>query len=351
MLFLLIFENMSDRKKIIVTGGAGFIGSHSSVELYNAGYLPVIVDNFSNSESFIVDHISELCGENVPFYEVDCSDINGFAEVFDIEKPQGVIHFAAYKAVGESVENPLRYYQNNLGSLLVLLELMKEFQVSDLVFSSSCTVYGQPDKIPVTESAAANVALSPYGNTKVISEQMIRDCVRSGMNLHSVLLRYFNPIGAHPSGLLGELPRGIPNNLVPYITQTAAGIREKITVNGTDYNTPDGTCIRDYIHVVDLAKAHVAAMKYIEQQSQESCSKVFNLGTGKGASVLEVIQEFERVNNVKVNYHTGPRRAGDVEQIYAATDLAAKELGWKTELSLGDALRDAWNWEKKLHEA
>lgn len=340
---------MAERKKIIVTGGAGFLGSHTCVELINAGYLPVIIDNFSNSEAFILDRINELCKENIPFYEQDCTNINALGEIFEMEKPEGVIHFAAYKAVGESVQKPLSYYQNNIGSLLVLLELMKEFKVSQLVFSSSCTVYGQPESIPVTENSPVRKALSPYGFTKIVCEQMIEDCVAAKMDLQSVTLRYFNPIGAHASGLIGELPNGVPNNLIPFITQTAAGKREKITVHGNDYQTPDGTCIRDYIHVVDLAKAHVAALNYLKKKNQNK-NFIFNLGTGRGNSVMEVIREFEKINQVQLNYQIGPRRSGDVEQIYAATSLAEKELNWKTELSLSDALRDAWNWEKKLNE-
>lgn len=341
---------MAERKKIIVTGGAGFIGSHTCVELINSGYLPVIIDNFSNSEAIILDRLNELCNETIPFYEYDCTDINSLAEIFEIEKPSGVIHFAAFKAVGESTQKPLLYYQNNIGSLLVILELMKEFSIQQLVFSSSCTVYGQPENIPVTETSPVRNALSPYGFTKIVCEQLINDTVASGMKLHSATLRYFNPIGAHPSGLIGELPLGVPNNLVPFITQTAAGKREKITVHGNDYNTPDGTCIRDYIHVVDLAKAHVAALKYIENKKTDSKNFTFNLGTGKGNSVMEVIQEFEKINQLKLNYTIGPRRPGDVESIFASTELAEKELNWKTELSLSDALRDAWNWEKKLNE-
>lgn len=336
-------------KKIIVTGGAGFIGSHTAVELFHAGYTPVLVDDFSNSEPFIVDRINELCGEQLPFYKCDCTNKNEFSEVFRQEQPQGVIHFAAFKAVGESVAQPLKYYHNNIGALLVLLELMQENHVQDLVFSSSCTVYGQPDTVPVTENSTAGFALSPYGYTKVVGEQIIRDLFQSGRAIKSVLLRYFNPIGAHPSAKIGELPRGIPNNLVPYITQTAAGIRSALTVNGNDYATPDGTCIRDYIHVCDLAKAHVEALKWLEYKNT-SLVDVFNVGTGKGSSVLEVVNAFVKESGQQLHYTVGPRRAGDVEKIWASTEKIEKELGWKAEKTLNDCLRDAWNWEKNLHE-
>lgn len=338
------------RKKIIVTGGAGFIGSHTAVELYNAGYLPVIVDDFSNSEPFIVDRINELCGTTLPFHQCDCTNYADFNSVFEKELPFGVIHFAAFKAVGESVKEPLKYYHNNIGSLVVLLKLMAKHQVHNLVFSSSCTVYGQPLQIPVTENSPSKNAMSPYGYTKVVCEQMIQDVIGSNALLKSVLLRYFNPIGAHPSGRIGELPRGVPNNLVPYITQTAVGIRESLTVNGNDYQTPDGTCIRDYIHVVDLANAHVAALNWLQTQTESSLAEIFNVGTGKGNTVLEVINAFVKESGQQLNYHIGPRRAGDVEQIWASTEKSEKVLGWTPQYNLNDCLRDAWNWERSVQK-
>ncbi|MBX7095358.1 MAG: UDP-glucose 4-epimerase GalE [Flavobacteriales bacterium] len=332
---------------IIVTGGAGFIGSHTVVELNQSGFRPVIVDNFSNSEPFILDRIAELCGEKIESYTIDCTKEEDFERVFSNEKPDGVIHFAAFKAVGESVNEPLKYYHNNIGSLVVLLNLMEKHGVRNLVFSSSCTVYGQPHQVPVTESSPAKNSQSPYGFTKVVCEQMINDVHESGSHLSAVLLRYFNPIGAHPSGKLGELPRGIPNNLVPYITQTAAGLRSSLTIHGNDYSTSDGTCIRDYIHVVDLAQAHIAALNWITK-SEEATVEVFNVGTGNGNSVLEVVNTFQDVADQSLNYSIGPRRSGDVEQIWASTEKAEKILGWRPSLSLKDALRDAWNWQQKL---
>jgi UDP-glucose 4-epimerase len=336
------------KKKIIVTGGAGFIGSHTVVELHKAGYAPVIVDNFSNSERFITDRINELCGTNIPVYDCDCTDKMAFAKVFQKEKPEGVIHFAAFKAVGESVTDPLKYYHNNIESLVVVLQLMKEFQISNLVFSSSCTVYGQPDIIPVTEDSPSKNAQSPYGLTKVICEQIIADALASGQPMRSVLLRYFNPIGAHPSGRIGELPRGVPNNLVPYITQTAAGLRESLTVHGNDYATPDGTCIRDYIHVVDLAEAHVRSLEWLSDQDVKSFSEVLNVGTGKGETVLNVVNTFQQTCNTSLPYTVGPRRSGDVEKIWASTEKAERLLRWKPRRTLADSLRDAWNWQLQL---
>ncbi len=336
------------RKKILVTGGAGFIGSHTVTELYAAGLVPVIVDNFSNSERFIIDRLSRVCAEKITAYDADCTDREALQEIFKTEKPEGVIHFAAFKAVGESVQDPLRYYRNNIFSLIALLEVMEAEEVSDLVFSSSCTVYGQPTEIPVTENADARQACSPYGFTKIACEQLISDQVSSGKFLRSALLRYFNPIGAHSSGLLGELPRGVPNNLVPFVTQTAAGKRSRLTIFGTDYDTPDGTCLRDYIHVMDLARAHVAALQWLQQQPEKPVKEVFNIGAGKGYSVKEVVETFERVNQVSVPRNEGPRRDGDVEKIWASTRKAETRLGWKAEKSLEKALQDAWNWEKNL---
>lgn len=330
-------------KKILVTGGCGFIGSHTVVALIENGFIPVIVDSLENAERFIHTNLETLTGKKITFYQANCCDKNNMQTIFSKENFDGIIHFAAFKAVGESVENPLKYYNNNLGATTVLLELCHEFKITDFIFSSSCTVYGTPEKSPVTETSAAGKAESPYGNTKVICEQIITDYTRSTTQFKPVILRYFNPIGAHPSGLIGELPVGIPNNLVPYINQTAKGIRKELTVFGNDYNTADGTCIRDYIHVCDLADAHVRAL--IKIHSLSDFPAIFNLGTGNGNTVLEVIQSFEKVNNVKVNYTIGPRRAGDVESIYANCEKASRELGWKCKFTLSDALKHSWNWE------
>lgn len=339
----------SNQKKILVTGGAGYIGSHTVVELFNAGYQPVIVDNFSNSEKSVLDGLKAIIGQPVTLYEGDCNDEAFLKNVFQQEHDiTGVIHFAAYKAVGESVQKPLEYYQNNVGSLMTLLKVMQVFQVSHLVFSSSCTVYGQPDKLPVTEQSPKKTADSPYGNTKQICEDILEDLVKSQAPLKVTALRYFNPIGAHPSAHIGELPIGVPNNLVPFITQTASGIREKLTVFGNDYNTPDGYCIRDYIHVVDLAKAHVQSLTYLNSIKKENCLDIFNIGTGRGHSVMEVIKTFEQIQKVPLNYTIGQRRSGDVEQVYANVDKAGTLLNWRAELSLEKALIDAWRWQKSL---
>jgi UDP-glucose 4-epimerase len=334
--------------KILVTGGAGFIGSHTVVELDKAGFEPVIVDNLYNSNLNVLEGIKKITGKEFPFYEIDCNDADKVRALFEKEKFDGVIHFAAYKAVGESVEKPLNYYENNLISLLVLLRVMKEFNVDKFVFSSSCTVYGQPERLPVTESTPRLPANSPYGNTKAIAEDIIRDHVHSGPGIKAISLRYFNPIGAHESSLIGELPNGVPSNLVPFITQTAAGLRKSLTVFGSDYNTPDGTCIRDFIHVVDLAKAHVKALDLLESQTDTNYYDVFNVGTGEGYTVLQLINTFEEVNGVKLNYTIGPRREGDVEQIYAQSDKVNNVMKWHAEKSMADALRDAWNWQLKL---
>lgn len=334
--------------KILVTGGAGFIGSHTIVELYKAGFQPIIIDNFSNSSRQAIAGIVKIIGVPVKLHEGDCNDVAFVDQVFASEVDiTGVIHFAAYKAVGESTTKPLAYYQNNVGSLLVLLETMKKHNVRDLVFSSSCTVYGEPDVLPVSEKSPKKTAESPYGNTKQICEEVIEDVVKSNIGLSAIALRYFNPIGAHPSSNIGEFPLGVPNNLVPFVTQTAAGIRKEITIFGDDYNTPDGSCIRDYIHVVDLAKAHVKSLLFLTKQ-KSAYFDLFNIGTGKGNSVLEVVQSFEKVTNQKLNYKIGPKRAGDVEQVYGNVDKANQLLDWKAELSLDDALRDAWNWQKTL---
>ena len=340
---------MKDR--ILVTGGTGYIGSHTVVELQNSGYEVIIVDNLSNSRADVVDNIEKVSGVRPIFEKLDCLDFAGMDAMF--AKYQGikaVIHFAASKAVGESVQKPLLYYRNNLGSLINLLELMPKYGVEGIVFSSSCTVYGQPDVLPVTEDAPIKKAESPYGNTKQINEEIIRDTIASGAPFTAILLRYFNPIGAHPSALLGELPNGVPQNLVPYLTQTAIGIREKLSVFGDDYNTPDGSCIRDFINVVDLAKAHVIAIHRILAKQQKQKVEVYNIGTGRGVSVLELIHTFEKATGVKLNYQITGRRAGDIEQVWANPDLANRELGWKAVETLEDTLHSAWNWQLKLRE-
>ncbi len=333
-------------KKILVTGGAGYIGSHTVVELINEGYEPVIVDNFSNSSAEMLNRLESLTGKSLLFHEGDCCNSEFLNQLFRQHQFYGVIHFAAYKAVGESVENPIKYYENNLGSLVSILKTMKEFGVEHFVFSSSCTVYGNPESSKcVYETTPLGVPNSPYGWTKFMGEQIVKDITQSA-KIKSVLLRYFNPIGAHPSGLIGEFPQGTPNNIVPYITQTMAGIRESLTVFGSDYETPDGTCIRDYIHVVDLAKAHILALTHNSENNPE----IFNLGTGTGTSVLELIQAFEEVTNKKLNWNFGPRRAGDVTEIYANTEKASSELGWTAKYNVKEALADSWRWEQNRIE-
>ena len=337
-------------RKVLVTGGTGYIGSHTVVELQNSGYEPVIVDNLCNSSASIIDNIKKITGKKPAFEKVDCCDYESLDKVFakygDIE---AIIHFAAYKAVGESCAKPLEYYENNLMSLINLLKLMPKYGVKGIVFSSSCTVYGQPDIVPVNEQSPIKPANCPYGNTKQISEEIIRDTITSGSPIKSILLRYFNPIGAHPTSLIGELPNGVPLNLVPYITQTAIGIREKLSVFGDDYNTPDGSCIRDYIDVVDLAKAHVLAISRMLDKDSEKV-EVFNLGTGNGVSVLELVKEFEKSTGVTLNYQIVDRRPGDVEQVYADCKKANEILGWKATTPLDETLNNAWNWQKKLRE-
>ena len=334
--------------KILVTGGTGYIGSHTVVELQRAGYEVIIIDNLSNSEESVVNRIESITGTRPAFKKVEMCDMGEMEEVFKEHSDiAAVIHFAAYKAVGESVQLPLKYYKNNLYSLINLLEAIGDRQIN-LVFSSSCTVYGQPDELPVTEEAPVKKAESPYGNTKQISEEILFEASMSKENYRIISLRYFNPVGAHESAMIGELPIGIPQNLVPFITQSAIGKRGPITVYGNDYNTPDGSCIRDYIHVVDLAKAHVAAIDRMQNNRDQSKYQVYNIGTGKGISVLEVIHSFESTTGVKLDYTIGPRRAGDVEQVWGKVSKAEKELNWKAELNLEDMMRTAWNWELAL---
>lgn len=335
--------------KILVTGGTGYIGSHTTVELQNAGYEVVIIDNLSNSNRGVLDGIEAITGIRPAFVEGDCTDIKTLRRIFD-QYPgiRGIINFAASKAVGESIQKPLLYYRNNLVTLLNLLELMPEKGVRGIVFSSSCTVYGEPDRNPIDETAPIKPATSPYGNTKQISEEIIRDFVHSGAPVKSILLRYFNPVGAHPSAKIGELPVGVPQNLVPYLTQTAAGIRKELTVFGDDYDTPDGSCIRDYINVVDLARAHVTAMKRMLERDDTENVEVFNLGTGRGVSVFELIESFERATGVKVPHRVGSRREGDIEKIWADPKRANEVLGWKAGETLDDTMRSAWKWQQRL---
>lgn len=339
------------KKKIIVTGGTGYIGSHTAVELIREEFEVILIDNLYNSEAVIADRIGEITG-TVPKLEVfDLCDREKLYKFFITNKDiSAIIHFAAYKAVGESVNKPLEYYRNNLVSLLNLLDAMKEFGIGSLVFSSSCTVYGQPEKLPVTEDAPVQPAISPYGNTKQIGEEIIRDAAGVNQNIKAISLRYFNPIGAHPSALIGELPRGVPENLVPFITQTAYGLRDELKVFGSDYDTPDGSCIRDYLHVVDLAKAHVIAVKRLTEGKNRKNYEVFNLGTGKGVSVLEAISSFERVSGIKLKYKITGRRPGDIEKIWADPSLANSELGWKTKSTLDEAMKTAWEWEKYIRK-
>ena len=338
------------KQTILVTGGTGFIGSHTTVELIEAGYKVVIVDNLSNSKIEVLDGIEKITGVRPAFEQVDLRDFAATEAVFakypDIE---GIIHFAASKAVGESVQKPLLYYRNNIVSLVNLLELMPKYNVKGIIFSSSCTVYGQPklENLPVKEDCPHQKATSPYGNTKEINEQIITDYIHSGANIKSIVLRYFNPIGAHPSAEIGELPNGVPNNLIPFVTQTAMCIRKELTIFGNDYSTPDGTCIRDYIYVVDLAKAHVAAMRRVLDEETEAL-EFFNIGTGKGNSTLEIVNTFEKATGVKLNWKFGPRREGDIEEIYGNVEKANKVLGWKAEAKLDDVLRSAWKWQEKL---
>lgn len=331
---------------ILVTGGAGYIGAHTVVELLTAGCKVTVVDTLERSEYRMIEGIESITGTKVDFHKMDCLDFTTLDKLFSANSFSTVIHFAAYKSVNESVAKPLAYYKNNVGSLMTLLEVMKKRQVTDLIFSSSCTVYGQPDRIPVDELAPFKKAESPYGSTKQVCEQILEDVATEGFRIIS--LRYFNPIGAHPSSMIGELPIGVPNNLVPYVTQTAAGVREKLTVFGNDYNTPDGSCIRDFIHVGDVAMAHVKAMDYLQKQKEEKFFEAFNLGTGIGVSVLELVNKFIEATGVKVPYLIGPRRSGDVEQVYADPLKINRALGWTTKYDLGQSLQHAWQWEKKI---
>ncbi|WP_085536693.1 UDP-glucose 4-epimerase GalE [Massilibacteroides vaginae] len=339
------------KQKILVTGGTGYIGSHTVVELQAAGYEVVIIDNLSNSNVEVLDGIEKISGIRPYFKELDCNDKAGLSLLLK-EHPgiKGIIHFAASKAVGESVQMPLPYYRNNIVTLLNLLELMPEAGIKGIVFSSSCTVYGQPDVLPVTEDAPVKPALSPYGNTKQINEEIIRDTIYAGVPFKSIILRYFNPIGAHPSAEIGELPNGVPQNLIPFLTQTAIGIRKELSVFGDDYDTVDGSCVRDYINVVDLAKAHVIAMDRMLSDKSDDKLEVFNLGTGRGVTVLELINAFEKSTGVKVPHKIVGRREGDIEKVWANPEHANKVLGWTAKETVEDTLVTAWNWQKRLRE-
>ena len=337
-------------KKILVTGGLGYIGSHVVVELQNEGFQVIVIDNLSNSSMDVLDKIIEITGITPLFEKIDLRDKNMVSDFFKRHSDiYGVIHFAASKAVGESTNNPLKYYENNISPLVYILQQLEKIKDQNFIFSSSCTVYGQADKLPITEDTLLKKAESPYGNTKKIGEQIIEDTCKINNNLNAISLRYFNPIGAHSSAKIGELPIGIPQNLVPFVTQTGIGIREELSIFGKDYPTPDGTCIRDYIHVVDLAKAHVIAMKRIILKDNSDNYEVFNLGTGKGSSVLEVVNAFEEISGIKLNYMFSERRAGDIVAAFADTQKANKILGWKSELSLNEAMLSAWEWEKKIN--
>jgi UDP-glucose 4-epimerase len=334
---------------ILITGGAGFIGSHTYVVLKENGFTPIIVDNFSNSSTHVIQNLETICQSSVVYYQLDVNDPKTYDQIFNQHSIDGIIHFAASKAVGESVENPLKYYKNNVASTILLLEKMQEHCVKNLVFSSSCTVYGQPAELPVTEKSPVQVAISPYGNTKQICEEIIADTTQASNDLKAISLRYFNPIGAHKSALIGELPLGPPANLIPFLTQSVAGLRGPLQVFGTDYPTPDGSAIRDYIHVCDLAEAHVKALKHLlEQNEASSYYDFFNIGTGDGTSVLQIIQAFEKTTGEKVNYDLKPRRSGDITAVYAAIGKSKDVLGWQSKRSLEESLNDAWAWQKAL---
>lgn len=334
-------------KKVLVTGGLGFIGSHTVVELQNEGFEVLIIDNLSNSRIDVLEKITSITGIKPGYFNIDLKDKVAVQQFFATNKVDGIIHFAASKAVGESVQMPLEYYENNISSLIYILQEMRANNLNNFIFSSSCTVYGQADELPITENAPIKPAESPYGNTKQIGEEIINDTTKIS-DLKAIALRYFNPIGAHESTKIGELPIGVPQNLIPYVVQTAAGIRKELAVFGSDYDTPDGTAVRDYIHVVDLAKAHIVALKRLIENNNKAKYEVFNLGTGKGNSVLEVIKSFEKVTGKKVNYKLVDRREGDITAAYADTNYANDELGWKSELSLDDALLSAWKWQQTL---
>ncbi len=342
--------NNSGNKRVLVSGGAGYIGSHTCVALIEAGYDVAVVDNLSNSDAAAIKGVEQITRREIAFEQVDTCDMAALRGVFDRHDFDTVIHFAAYKAVGESVDEPLKYYMNNLASFMNVCNLMKEYRRPNILFSSSATVYGEPDELPVTEESPRRPATSPYGNTKQMCEDILRDCSRAYPGIHGIALRYFNPIGAHPSTLIGELPRGVPNNLVPFITQTAAGIRECLSIFGSDYPTPDGTCLRDYIDVVDLAEAHVAAIDRMVADKMTGKYEIFNIGTGHPVSVLELVNTFERVNSVKLNYKMAPRRAGDVTAVWADTSLANRELEWTARRSLDQTLASAWAWEKQIRK-
>ena len=334
---------------ILITGGAGFIGSHTYVVLKEDGFNPIIVDNFSNSSNHVIQNLETICQSPVVYYHLDVNDPKTYDQVFKEHKIDGVIHFAASKAVGESVENPLKYYKNNVASTILLLEKMQEHNIKNLVFSSSCTVYGQPAELPVTEKSPVQVAISPYGNTKQMCEEIIADTTQASNDLKAISLRYFNPIGAHKSALIGELPLGPPANLIPFLTQSVAGLRGPLQVFGTDYPTSDGSAVRDYIHVCDLAEAHVKALQHlIDQKEASSYYDFFNIGTGDGTSVLQIIQAFEKITGEKVNYELKPRRSGDITAVYAAIGKSKDVLGWQSKRSLEESLKDAWAWQKAL---
>ncbi len=334
---------------ILITGGAGFIGSHTYVVLKENGFNPIIVDNFSNSSIHVIQNLETICQSPVVYYHLDVNDPKTYDQVFKEHKIDGVIHFAASKAVGESVENPLKYYKNNVASTILLLEKMLEYNIKNLVFSSSCTVYGQPAELPVTEKSPVQIAISPYGNTKQMCEEIIADTTQASNDLKAISLRYFNPIGAHKSALIGELPLGPPANLIPFLTQSVAGLRGPLQVFGTDYPTSDGSAVRDYIHVCDLAEAHVKALQHlIDQKDAASYYDFFNIGTGDGTSVLQIINAFEKTTGEKVNYELKPRRSGDITAVYAAIGKSKDVLGWQSKRSLEESLKDAWAWQKAL---
>ena len=337
---------MKNSDHVLVTGGAGYIGSHTVVELVKAGYRVTVIDNLERSDYKIIKGVEAITKTKIDFHKIDCLDNSALDDLFSKNKFSSVIHFAAFKSVNESVTNPIAYYKNNIGSLIAMLEVMKKHQVSDLIFSSSCTVYGQPDQIPVNESAPFKRAESPYGASKQLCERILEDAATVGFRV--VSLRYFNPIGAHSSALIGELPIGVPNNLVPFVTQTAARVREKLTIFGNDYNTPDGSCLRDFIHVADVADAHVKAIQYLNEQKKSKFFEAFNLGTGEGISVLALVQKFIAVTGIKLPYTIGPRRPGDIEKVFADPGKINKAFGWNAKYDLGESLLHAWNWEKKL---